>query len=78
MARSVFLGEFEQLTLLAVARLGAEAYGVALRQEIEERSFRPVAIGSVYSALDRMERKGFMRASSELTRPFFSRRSITV
>ena len=62
MARSVFLGEFEQLTLLAVARLKTDAYGVGLRQEIEERSRRPVAMGSVYAALDRMERKGFIRS----------------
>ena len=60
MARSTFLGEFEQVTLLAIARLEAEAYGVAIRQEIEERSGRRVAIGSVYAALDRMERKGLV------------------
>ena len=63
MARSVFLGEFEQITLLAVARLREDAYGVAIRREIEERSDRPVAIGSVYAALDRMERKGFVRSN---------------
>jgi DNA-binding PadR family transcriptional regulator len=63
MARSVFLGEFEQVTLLAVARLREGAYGVAIRQEIEDRSDRPVAIGSVYQALDRMERKGFIRSN---------------
>ena len=63
MARSVFLGEFEQITLLAVARLRDDAYGVAIRREIEGRSNRPVAIGSVYAALDRMERKGFVRSS---------------
>ena len=62
MARSVFLGEFEQITLLAVARLRDDAYGVGLRQEIEARSLRPVAMGSVYAALDRMERKGFVRS----------------
>lgn len=63
MARSAFLGEFEQITLLAVARLREDAYGVAIRQEIEERSDRPVAIGSVYAALDRMERKGFISSN---------------
>ena len=62
MSRSTFLGEFEQVTLLAVARLKEDAYGVAIRQEIEERSDRPVAIGSVYAALDRMERKGLIRS----------------
>ena len=63
MSRSVFLGEFEQITLLAVARLREDAYGVAIRKEIEERSDRPVAIGSVYAALDRMERKGLIRSA---------------
>jgi len=62
MGRSAFLGEFEQLTLLAVARLKEDAYGVAIRKEIEERSDRPVAIGSVYAALDRMERKGLLHS----------------
>ncbi len=60
MSRNDFLGEFEQIVLLTVARLGPEAYGVAIRQEIEDRVGRPVAIGSVYAALDRMETKGFM------------------
>jgi len=62
MSRSAFLGEFEQVTLLAVARLQEDAYGVSIRQEIEERSSRHVAIGSVYAALDRMERKGLLRS----------------
>jgi len=60
MSRNEFLGEFEQIVLLTVARLGSGAYGVAIRQEIEARAGRPVAIGSVYSALDRMERKGLL------------------
>ncbi len=62
MSRNVFLGEFEHIVLLAVARLGNVAYGMAIRQEIEDRSGRPVAIGSVYAALDRMERKGYLRS----------------
>jgi DNA-binding PadR family transcriptional regulator len=48
------------VVLLAVARLTEEAYGVAIRREIEERSRREVAIGSVYAALDRLERKGLV------------------
>jgi len=59
-SRNDFLGEFEQIVLLTVARLRTEAYGMAIRQEIEDRIGRSVAIGSVYAALDRMERKGFM------------------
>jgi PadR family transcriptional regulator len=59
-SRNEFLGEFEQIVLLTVARLKQEGYGVAIRQEIEKRVGRAVAIGSVYAALDRMERKGFI------------------
>ena len=60
MSRNEFLGEFEQIVLLTVARLSDGAYGMAIRQEIEGRVGRSIAIGSVYAALDRMERKGFL------------------
>lgn len=63
MSRNDFLGEFEQIVLLTVARLGDDAYGVAIRREIEDRAGRSVAIGSVYAALDRMERKGFLAST---------------
>ena len=54
------LGEFEQLVLLALIRLGQEAYGVAVRDEIEERTGRSVALGAVYTTLLRLEDKGFV------------------
>ncbi len=54
------LGEFEQLVLLALVRLGAEAYGVSIRDEIEERTGRDVALGAVYTTLLRLEDKGFV------------------
>ena len=57
------LGEFEELTLLAVAGLGAEAYGVAVQQLLEKEMRREVAMGAVYGALERMERKGFLASS---------------
>ena len=60
MPKSEFLGEFEQVVLLVVARLEGGAYGMAIRQVIEERTSHDVAIGSVYSALDRMEKKGLV------------------
>ncbi len=60
MGKGRFLGEFEQVVLLALARLGDRAYGMAIRQEIERRTAREPAIGAVYSALDRMERKGYV------------------
>jgi PadR family transcriptional regulator PadR len=56
-------GEFEQVVLLTVARLKDEAYGMAIRQEIADRTGRDVGIGSVYSALDRMEAKGFVSSA---------------
>jgi PadR family transcriptional regulator PadR len=57
------LGEFEELTLLAVAGLGADAYGVAVQQLLEKEMRREVSMGAVYAALERMERKGFLDSS---------------
>src|SRR5688572_26837301 len=54
------LGEFEQLILLALIRLDPEAYGVAIREEIEERTGRRVALGAVYTTLLRLEDKRFV------------------
>ena len=54
------LGEFEQLVLLALLRLGTEAYGVSIRDEIEERARRDVALGAVYTTLLRLEDKRFV------------------
>ena len=60
MARGAYLGEFELMVLLALIRLGDDAYGVTISREIEKRSGREVAIGSVYAALERLEEKGFV------------------
>jgi DNA-binding PadR family transcriptional regulator len=51
------LGEFEQLVLLALVRLGSEAYGVAIRDEIEREAGRDVTLGAVYTTLLRLENK---------------------
>jgi DNA-binding PadR family transcriptional regulator len=56
------LGDFEQLVLLGVLRLADEAYGAAIRQEIHARSGRDVSINAVYTTLDRLEGKGFLRS----------------
>jgi DNA-binding PadR family transcriptional regulator len=56
------LGEFEQSLLLAIVHLGEDAYGVAIRQEVEVRADREVAIGALYTSLGRLERKGFVRS----------------
>src|SRR5438552_5882270 len=56
------LGDFEQLVLMGVLRLGDEAYGAAIRQEIHARSGRDVSINAVYTTLDRLEAKGLLRS----------------
>jgi PadR family transcriptional regulator PadR len=63
MGRRGFLGEFEQMLLLATLRLGGEAYGVALMEELENTVGRRVSRGSVYVTLDRMEEKGWVVSS---------------
>lgn len=62
-----YLGEFEQLLLLAVLQCGDAAYTVPIRQMLADRSNRRVARGAVHTALDRLEAKGFVR--SELGEP---------
>jgi DNA-binding PadR family transcriptional regulator len=54
------LGEFEQIVLLAVLRLGDEAYGVPIRQEIEKRTGRSLTVGALYRTFDRLEDKGYL------------------
>lgn len=56
------LGEFEEFTLLAVAALGEETYGVPVQQFVEDATGRRASIGAVYAALDRLEAKGFVRS----------------
>jgi DNA-binding PadR family transcriptional regulator len=59
---SDYLGEFEQLILLALARLGDDAYGVTIRQTLEERTGRQPSFGAIYSTLRRLEQKGLVRS----------------
>lgn len=56
------LGAFEEQVLLAVLRTGAEAYGMAVRREIESVTGRDVSIGAVYATLDRLEAKGLLES----------------
>jgi PadR family transcriptional regulator, regulatory protein PadR len=56
------LGEFEHIVLLAVLRLGDDAYGVPIRREITQRTGRELTVGSLYSTLDRLESKGLLRS----------------
>ena len=54
------LGEFEQVILLAIAHLGSQAYGTSIRREIEARTGREIAVGALYTGLERLERKGYV------------------
>jgi len=62
MIRPDYLGQFEQLVLLALLRLGDDAYGMSIRREIVDRTGRDVAIGAVYATLDRLREKGYISA----------------
>jgi PadR family transcriptional regulator, regulatory protein PadR len=55
------LGEFEYLLLTAAVRLGEEAYGAAIRREVEEATGRRCSIGALYTTLDRLEMKGLLK-----------------
>jgi DNA-binding PadR family transcriptional regulator len=59
--RVTYLGEFEQVVLLAVVRLGADAYGTTIRREIEARGGRASSIGAAYATLDRLVEKGYLK-----------------
>src|ERR1700686_5505874 len=57
-----YLGEVEQLALLAILRLGKGAYGMKIRREIEERAERPTSIGALYLTLERLEQKKLIQS----------------
>lgn len=67
MTQRSHLSTFELMVMLALARLGEDAYGVPIAQEIREHSGRDVLLGSVYAALDRLGERGLV--SSELGEP---------
>ncbi len=56
------LGDLEQLVMLALLRLGDDGFGAAVQREIAERSGRDVTLGAVYTALARLEEKGFVES----------------
>lgn len=67
MGRSDRLGSLEELVLLALVRLGENAYGVTVWREIQTRAGKEISIGAIYTVLDRLERKGFV--SSRIGEP---------
>ena len=60
-----FLGEFEQLVLLAVIQEGDSAFALEVRRMIEERTGRSISRGAFYTTLDRLERKGMVTWTQE-------------
>lgn len=66
-----YLGELEQIVLLAVLRLSGAAYGVTIRQEIQRLTGRSISPGTIYPTIDRLERRGLVR--SELSEPVAAR-----
>jgi PadR family transcriptional regulator len=71
MSDKQFLGEFEQMVLLAILRLGDVAYAVSIREEIEKHAQRRVSRGALYTTLERLESKGYI--ASELGDPLAER-----
>jgi len=59
-----FLGEFEQMVLLSILRLGERAYGLAVRDELEAVAGRRPSSGALYTTLERLERKGLMESTA--------------
>lgn len=62
--KGTYLGEFEEVVLLAVAIRSGDAYGAAVVNEIEQQMGRSVNLGAVHSALNRLQEKGLV--SSEM------------
>ena len=60
-----YLGPFEQLILFSVLQLKKEAYGVSIRENIEERTGRAVSVGAIYTTLGRLEDRGLVRSRVE-------------
>ena len=60
--KGTYLGEFEEIVLLTIGVLQDDAYGVAIKLEIEKRTARKPSIGALHSALSRLEDKGFVKS----------------
>lgn len=54
------LGEYEQIVLLARARLGDDAYGIAIRDKVAARTHRDIAVGTIYKTLWRRDHEGLV------------------
>jgi PadR family transcriptional regulator PadR len=63
MRKGEYLGNFELMVLLALLRLGDDAYGVTIAQELEERTGREVVVASVYATLERLGDRGLVTSA---------------
>ena len=57
-----YLGEFEELVLLTIAVLKDDAYGITIKENIEQRTDRSLSIGALHSTITRLEEKGFIKS----------------
>lgn len=69
------VGSLELAALLAVARLGEDAYGLAIRRDLAERTGRDYAVGAIYTTLRRLEDKGLVRSRASEPLPVRGGRS---
>lgn len=63
------LGEFEELVMLTVGILNQDAYGIAIKDDLKERTGRKPSIGALHSALTRLEDKGYLQSHMEDATP---------
>jgi PadR family transcriptional regulator, regulatory protein PadR len=63
MRKGDYLGNFDLMLLLALMRLGDDAYGVTIAQELEEQTGREVVVASVYATLDRLKERGLVTST---------------
>jgi DNA-binding PadR family transcriptional regulator len=63
MRKGDYLGNFELMLLLALVRLGDDAYGVTIARELEQQTGREVVVASVYATLERLQERGFVASS---------------
>ncbi len=68
MTRRSFLGEFEQMVMLAILQQGDRAFALEVRREIERSADRSVSRGAFYTTLERLERKGMVTWAEEVPR----------
>lgn len=64
-----YLGEFEQMVLLSIMRLGDAAYGLAIGAELESVAMRTPSSGALYTTLDRLEKKGLVESTAGESTP---------